>query len=383
MTNKFPVRREVIEWACKRADLDPIALHKSYPELDGEESCIEFTLNRVKKLAAVLRYSYVSLLSGRITENKLPVVDFRTVRNQGAERVSLNLLEQIYFCQSKQEWFADYLRNEELDLFSMKCFNTDNDPELAADSVREFLNFPKLRASDDRSYLKALRNALEEKCILVEASKVVRNTRYRLNIEEFRGFALFDKTCPMIFINANDTLHGQIFTLAHELGHIALQISGVSDLKEKDGLEVERWCSLFAAAFLIPVAALTKNLYLSEDLDELIKIHHISRLVLLLRLYKLHKISKELFELEYARALAVSKQSSTELKTQSLRCGNYYATVRSRLSMRLARALVWAAGSGKTSYREAMSLSGISSVSSFNKVAALVEQRPSSTQPLI
>lgn len=174
MTNKFPVRREVIEWACKRADLDPIALHKSYPELDGEESCIEFTLNRFKKLAAVLRYSYVSLLSGRITEDKLPVVDFRTVRNQGAERVSLNLLEQIYFCQSKQEWFADYLRNEELDLFSMKCFNTDNDPELAADSVREFLNVAELRASDDRSYLKALRNALEEKCILVEASKVVR-----------------------------------------------------------------------------------------------------------------------------------------------------------------------------------------------------------------
>ncbi len=374
MISKFPVKREVIEWACKRADIDPVYLHKSFPELDGKNTCIELTLNRVKKLATALRYSYVSLLSGRIIEDKLPMVDFRTVRNQGTGRFSLNLLEQIYFCQSMQEWFVDYLRNEELDCFSMKQFNTDNDPEFVADSVREFLNVTKLRASDDRSYLKALRDALEDKCILVEVSKVVRNTKYHLNIEEFRGFALFDKSCPMIFINANDTLHGQIFTLAHELGHIALQISGVSDLKEKDELEVERWCSSFAAAFLIPVACLKKNLYSSEELDKLVKIHHVSKQALLLRLYRLHRISKELFDTEYAKAQFLSQQNLTRLKAQNSRGGNYYATVRSRLSLRLARALVWATGSGKTSYREAMSLSGISSVSSFNKFAAMVEQ---------
>ncbi len=35
------------------------------------------------------------------------------------------------------------------------------------------------------------------------------NTRRKLDIEEFRGFMLYDEYAPLIFINANDSISGK------------------------------------------------------------------------------------------------------------------------------------------------------------------------------
>ncbi len=71
-----------------------------------------------------------------------------------------------------------------------------------------------------------------------------------LPIELARGFASTDPTVPVMVINTQDDARARAFTVAHELGHLALEAAG-----EVVGRDTESWCNEFAASILMPAEA--------------------------------------------------------------------------------------------------------------------------------
>src|SRR5699024_3916533 len=96
--------------------------------------------------------------------------------------------------------------------------------------------------------------------IWVMRNGVVGNNTHRpLSVQQFRGFAISDPVVPLIFINGKDAKAAQIFTFAHELAHIWLGSTGISNvlIGETDyGVHsaLERKCNKIAAEFLVPEA---------------------------------------------------------------------------------------------------------------------------------
>ena len=72
-------------------------------------------------------------------------------------------------------------------------------------------------------------------------------------------------------MNARDTKPAQLFTLAHELGHLVLGSSGLTNvgIRSRDELKQnEIWCNKFAAEFLVPLSSLKEQILHDEPTEK-------------------------------------------------------------------------------------------------------------------
>src|SRR5205085_1905640 len=160
----------------------------------------------------------------------------------------------------------------------------------------------------------------------------------------------------------------QMFTLAHELAHLWLGVSAVSDAEpsEVPTQEIERWCNRVAAELLVPIRALREELRRRANLDEevsrLARAFKVSTLVILRRVYDARALSRDEFntayEAELTRLQQVAKSSG----------GDFYLTQAARVSKRFARALVASTLEGQTLYRDAFQMLGLSKVETFHEL---------------
>ena len=81
-------------------------------------------------------------------------------------------------------------------------------------------------------------------------------------MEVFRGFAVADTVAPFVVVNDNDSTPAWSFTLLHELGHLLLGQTGISDARP--GTKVEEFCNDVAAEWMLPARTLDR---IEIDLD--------------------------------------------------------------------------------------------------------------------
>jgi Zn-dependent peptidase ImmA (M78 family) len=180
-----------------------------------------------------------------------------------------------------------------------------------------------------------------------------------LNPSEFRGFALSDPLAPLIFLNGADTKAAQIFTLVHEVAHIWLGQSALTDstLDTAPNDEVEQWCNRVAAEILIPLASFRPEApYDTDELDRLARAYKVSTLVVLRRIYDAGLLPWEEYRNRYVaeRERVMSILAGREGESG----GNFYYTQPLRVSQRFAYAVITDALAGNTLYRDAYRLVG-------------------------
>jgi Zn-dependent peptidase ImmA (M78 family) len=306
----------------------------------------------------------------------MPVPDFRTLAGRPVKRPSPNLLDTIYLCQQRQEWYREHARmsgQAQLDFIGSATLK--DKIESVADAMRERLHFSVAERKNIPSWSEALRlfmtNA-EAAGVLVMASGVVgSNSHRKLDVEEFRGFALSDPLAPLVFINAADSKAAQMFTLAHELAHLWLGESGVSDIEVGHMPEqaIERWCNAVAAEFLMPVrltrAAYQKNLSIPDEIQLLAREFKVSTLVVLRRLFDAGFISETVMWQNYHDEL----KRIRGLKSDSVSGGDFYRTLGVRTGKRFAQAVLASTLEGQTLFRDAFRLLGFKKDATFYKAA--------------
>ena len=299
--------------------------------------------------------------------------DFRTVASVHVGRPSPDLLETVYLCQQRQDWYRGYalsMREPALDFVGSA--KLDDDIVQTAATIRQILEFDVAERRRLATWTDALRHFIGQADalgVLVMASGVAgSNNRRRLDPREFRGFALVDPLAPLVFINGADTKAAQMFTLAHELAHLWLGQSAVSDTEARTApdQEVECWCNRVAAELLVPLVALRNELDdragLHGELQRLARRFKVSTLVVLRRIHDAGHLTRDelwaAYDAELARLRTVPKGGG----------GDFYLTLGARVSKRFARAMVVSTLEGRTSFTETFRMLGLKKMSTFNEL---------------
>lgn len=236
-----------------------VAIYTKFPKIDRWLLDTDKpTINQLGNVAHFLNIPFGYFFLKEIPDKKYPIPHFRTIDNQPF-RPSQELTDTLETLQERQQWARDILIELLGDPLSFaNSLTINSDFNTASQKISEILNLNKSWAESIPTWTDALRLLIEkaeDAGIFVVMNGVVNNnTRRKLDVDEFRGFVLYDEYAPFIFINNNDTISGKIFTIIHEIAHILIGKSASFDLRklQPSSDDTEKYCDRVAAEFLVP-----------------------------------------------------------------------------------------------------------------------------------
>lgn len=364
--NRIDVQPHMLRWACQRAGVQPEALEDRLPELTawlrGERRP---TLKQLERLARITNTPLGYLFLPEPPAEPLPIMDFRTLPAGTRTTPSPDLLETLYAMQRRQRWLREVLMENEVEPLSfVGSARLEDDPEAVGREMRRVVGLADGWGAGVRTWQDAvtgLRRAIEELGVMAVINGIVGNNPHRkLDVEEFRGFALTDSHAPLIFVNGADARSAQMFTLAHELAHIWLGREGLSGYEAllPGGTDVEDWCNRAAAELLVPAQEFRARWPTIQREDtpfqDLARIFKVSPIVAARRALDLSLIDRGVF-FEFYNDY-VSRERRTARKPSG---GDFYNNQNTRVGELFGTQVVRAAVEGRIGFKEAYDLTGL------------------------
>ncbi|MCT2997401.1 helix-turn-helix domain-containing protein [Propionibacterium freudenreichii] len=254
MSVRMPINGNTLKWARDVLDMDQETLGKAAnlkPERIGEfeAGTAQPTLNQAKALAKRLDRSVAFLLAPPPQASDVPkTVDFR---GHDGKDYPAALAKEIKRAEQQRDALRDF---EDLSSRVKLGKITWDNLDLRASEFRNHLGLtpgfvPPVRDADQA--FNFWRGALENAGYLVfQTTGIERSV--------FKGLSLEHEVLPIILVNGSDFATSKVFTLFHEVAHIANRTSGLCLLHEE--VWQEALSNRFAATFLMPTEEVKRAL---------------------------------------------------------------------------------------------------------------------------
>ena len=376
---------EVLEWAVRRSGLSDEQIVKAFPKyhawiVDGYEP----TVKQIRDFAKKVHVNVSELFGANLPDYALQIADFRSVDNKLAKEPSPELFDTIESMRNRQVWMRDYFIAQgyaPVAFVGSYCGKPTTNKTIIelGKELHEMLDLDEGWAASCKNASEALRvfkDRVEASGISVVINGVVDDNTHRpLDYTEFRGFVLSDPIAPLIFLNGNDYKTAQIFTLAHELCHLAFSQTGVSSAPDDEDtpVVVEQFCNAVAAEFLIPGPLLERSWKKSssEPFKKTKAIASACKINFMVVARKAAELSLITQDEYHSLCRQYSAEKKPYVRSGKSSGGDYFLTKKYRLGSVFSDAVITAVGTEYLSYRDAYDLTGLSAPS-FGKYFGMV-----------
>ena len=302
MPDKAHITPKVFKWARESARMtEEIAAAKisvsSDRLIDWEVGNSKPTIRQVQTLAKVYRRPFALFFLPDIPQDFQPLQDYRKKGSKELGTASIFIIREI---QQKQAWISEVNeQNEEEKIPFVGRFSLQDNPVTVSKDILSTLDINPLQYEYENP-IKEWIDKAESNGIFISRTSFI-HSRLKLDSNEIQGFAISDLYAPFVFINSSDWNAPQLFTLVHELAHIWIAETGISNQiqpivrSQEKYHPIEIFCNEVAANALIPIDYISElsksDTTTSDQIFRYSKNLGISSFALLVRALNLNLIS--------------------------------------------------------------------------------------------
>lgn len=290
---------KVLKWARESAkmtlEVAASKVNKSIEQLNAWEEGSEFpTIKQAETLAKAYKRPFALFFLPEIPSDFQPLQDFRKSDSKELTTGSIFIIREI---QQKQNWLSEVMEESgEPQLPFIGKYSIISSPEKVAEDILATLEISR-NFLGQGSPVKYWVDQIEAKGIFVSRTSFI-HSRLLLDKDELQGFAITDPFAPFIFVNSQDWDAPQLFTLVHELAHLWIAETGISndiEIASKNDHPIERFCNKVAANVLMPkelIRSFESQVYSdSKSVYKVSKLLGVSSFALIVRALNLSLIS--------------------------------------------------------------------------------------------